>query len=191
MTFKYIVIIEPQTRGRKNSKSQVNEDETDVLYVTGTPMNLVAELPDSPSILRKLENTKFSITNENASRSPPRSRSDGIVIQKDRHFQPSLAKSLESPGKKQRGVSRNTSVTSLSSPFRRDGSTKEKGILKSPGLFDNRRVSRKASKAAPKDSSSDTSSDESQKALISRVSAATSSHSRKVLMQFKKKYVLF
>jgi hypothetical protein len=165
---------EPHLRvrtSRANSKSHVEQDETDVLYVTGNSMNLTAELPDSPSILRKLESAKFSISNE------VQSRGTSVPAKETRMSQTSLGKSSESPGKRVRGMPRNTSNASL----RRDGSVKDKGILKSPGGFESRKSSRKSSKSAnmQKETSSDTSSDESQRALITKVTAATS-HQRKV-----------
>lgn len=142
-------------------------------------MNLTAELPDSPSILRKLESAKFSVSNEIQSRNVTNVKHDGGSTRETRMSQTSLYKSTtESPGKRGKGMPRNTSTTSL----RRDGSVKEKGILKSPGGIETRKGSRKTSKAAvQKESSSDTSSDESQKALISKISGASAAHPRKVI----------
>lgn len=42
------------------------QDETDVLYVMGTSLNVTAELPDSPSVVRKLEEAeaRYAVVNE-------------------------------------------------------------------------------------------------------------------------------
>lgn len=55
-----------QSDHRKSSKGYLPQDETDVLYVMGTSLNVTAELPDSPSIVRKLEEAeaRYAVINE-------------------------------------------------------------------------------------------------------------------------------
>ena len=110
----------------------VDRNETDMLYVLGTPMNTTAELPDSPRVLRTLQTQKpqFSVVNESLSKtaSVPSAMLD--VVHQPRassaeHFHSSrklshagnlgAATPQHSPGKKRSSIKRTSLVRKQSS----------------------------------------------------------------------------
>lgn len=161
--------------GRKSSKAYLSNDETDVLYVVGTSLNVTAELPDSPSIVRKLgeAEARYSLVNESQTNLMKLQSSEPISI-------PGGGTSPRSckgrPGSLSKNLSFSENVTMLNtSPVKlsrslgtRDSYTRSSGrSSKSPGK--ERKVSRSFAKhraSGAQEDSSETSSDESQKPLV-------------------------
>lgn len=175
---------------RKSSKAYLSQDETDVLYVStgGTSLNVTAELPDSPSILRKLSTepeARYSVLNESLSLHPRGGGSASVAAISEPISIPGRSPSRRGKGSKT-GLSKNLSfsesVTLMSgSPLKsqslgaRDSAPKMSSyqgtkLSKSPGK--ERKVSRSFAAHMEKQgrsgaqSSSDVSSDESQTPLV-------------------------
>ncbi|XP_035709866.1 kinase D-interacting substrate of 220 kDa B isoform X2 [Folsomia candida] len=194
---------EPQQyERRKSSKAYLSQDETDVLYVMGTSSNITAELPDSPSIVRKLSEAeaKFSVVNE--------SLHHVIHANNSGHFGSVAATSepicipgaAKSPSRRNRAtpnssLSKNLSFSESvtmcgSSPIKsrslgaKDYNSKlhqhQQRSSKSPAK--ERKVSRSfaAQMERPEHSSSDASSDESQTPLVMKPIPSSDKHRKPI-----------
>ena len=184
---------------RRTSKAFEDQDETDVLYVTGSAASVTAELPDSPTILRRLESEKalYSVVNESIPRNTSYSSSE-MPHSSSQHPSPTLPHQSHHP------VSYQTPSPPHHSPARKRSSIKRTSISRnqsnasnlSPAIATHRRKEEKPTKSSlvrsPEDdrkkmpkrpsqagfrigsnSSTDVSSDESQTPLVSRSTNAS------------------
>ena len=187
---------------RKSSRAYLAQDETDVLYVS-TSLKVTAELPDSPSVVRKLEDeARYAVINELQQQSHQNyanvlrnvsstsaisepiaipSTSTGIigaypVGQKDR--QGSLTQNYSFAG---------STMVSNSCPTKSSKGFSGKDFMKSgragkdsPRKTGKKSMTHQQSRQQQGESSSDTSSDESQKPLVMKPLGADAKQPRKV-----------
>jgi hypothetical protein len=186
----HFFVTEPQQhQRRKSSKAYLSQDETDVLYVIGTSLNVTAELPDSPSVVRKLGESaeaKYSLINESylgsakniaggsgigtsepisiPGKSPGRKRRTGSSLSKNLSFSESVTMMSSSPLK-----SHSLGAKDYNSKLYIQQQQQQQRSSKSPGK--ERKVSKSFAahmekQGQERSSSDDDSSDESQKPLV-------------------------
>jgi len=182
---------------RKSSRAYLAQDETDVLYVMGTSLNVTAELPDSPSIVRKLEEAeaRYAVVNESQNYASRLRNVSSTSAISDPIYVPSTSGGAFIPGKKGQAGSLTQNLSFAGSTM---ASTSYPLKSKSFGAKDFRNPHvpsqqhrsgkdspRKSSRSIlaqqqPEETSSDASSDESQKPLVMKPLGADSKQPRKV-----------
>lgn len=192
------------TDHRKSSKAYLAQDETDVLYVMGTSLNVTAELPDSPSIVRKLEEAeRYAVINEAHT-----SHSNYATVLRNVSSTSAISDPVAIPSTSSAAVSstsgRNAPQSALTQNYSFAGSTMVSGVHPGKsksfgakdfkithvlshdrsGKYSPRKTSKKSSSHQvvqhKGDSSSDASSDESQKPLVMKPLGSDAKQPRKV-----------
>ncbi|ODN06135.1 hypothetical protein Ocin01_00561, partial [Orchesella cincta] len=177
---------------RKSSKAYLAQDETDVLYVMGTSLNVTAELPDSPSVVRKLEEAeaRYAVINESQNHASRLRNVSSTSAISDPIYIPSTSGGAFTSGKNGRpgSLTQNFSfagstMTSTSYPMK-SKSFGAKDFKTSHQHRSGKDSPRKSSRSIlaqqqPEETSSDASSDESQKPLVMKPLGTDSKQPRK------------